>query len=599
VRQVSTRAIDTPARGACPAAPARRASIAVAGVARGIHGTAATSRQHSLSASVSTWGTTRARKVHTMATATDPVDAVSDAEHEANMKRKEEAGNQGNSDEWKWTLNWDPITSNIIVGSCPRSAADLDRLVNEAGIEAIICLQSDVCFEALKIDHKSIRERAIERGVILSRVAVRDFDHNDQAAMLPEAVRILGLLQETGKKTYVHCTAGINRATLTVVGYMTFLQGIPVDEAVDFVKEKRPQAHPYLDCWKTARNRLLDGRGEELKWRSQKVYEDRCFNGNGGDSSSDWEVAEQNLITETFKRRVGVDASVLRSVWEMEELQKGALLRHEEEEREQHAQQMTEMKSKLEAAEARAAEAEKLQGSLHTLVEESRRAEEAHQAEVLALGDKIQEAEGRAGAAAEEAAAALARATESERMASDAVSAAEKAAAAIADSASRAEAEARSASEMQAKASTAASAQADMAARLEEAKALAESLRKDVEAAGKGKAAAEAALAAAEERVREGKAAAEAALAAAEERVRAANEEITITMGGAQDLIQSEREEVARLREALATAEANLAEQGLFNAALDEKLMEMAREAAVTLEWRNEQILKRGRQAEY
>ncbi len=38
--------------------------------------------------------------------------------------------------------------------------------MNEAGIEAIICLQSDVCFEALKIDHKSIRERAIERGVI-------------------------------------------------------------------------------------------------------------------------------------------------------------------------------------------------------------------------------------------------------------------------------------------------------------------------------------------------------------------------------------------------------------------------------------------------
>ena len=44
-----------------------------------------------------------------------------------------------------------------------------------------------------------------------------------QALMLPEAVRMLYLLIAAGKKVYVHCTAGINRATLTVVGYFTFV----------------------------------------------------------------------------------------------------------------------------------------------------------------------------------------------------------------------------------------------------------------------------------------------------------------------------------------------------------------------------------------
>lgn len=29
-------------------------------------------------------------------------------------------------------------------------------------------------------------------------------------------------------QVYVHCTAGINRATLTVVGYLTFVQVRPV-----------------------------------------------------------------------------------------------------------------------------------------------------------------------------------------------------------------------------------------------------------------------------------------------------------------------------------------------------------------------------------
>ena len=46
-----------------------------------------------------------------------------------------------------------------------------------------------------------------------------------QALMLPEAVRMLYALKHAlGKRVYVHCTAGINRATLTVVGYLTFVQ---------------------------------------------------------------------------------------------------------------------------------------------------------------------------------------------------------------------------------------------------------------------------------------------------------------------------------------------------------------------------------------
>lgn len=41
----------------------------------------------------------------------------------------------------RWSLNWDTITPEIVVGSCPRSASDIDRMVDEAGISAIICLQ--------------------------------------------------------------------------------------------------------------------------------------------------------------------------------------------------------------------------------------------------------------------------------------------------------------------------------------------------------------------------------------------------------------------------------------------------------------------------
>ena len=52
--------------------------------------------------------------------------------------------------------------------------------MEEAGAEAVLCLQSSLCHEALQIDWPAIRARALERGVVIVCVAVRDFDHNDQ-----------------------------------------------------------------------------------------------------------------------------------------------------------------------------------------------------------------------------------------------------------------------------------------------------------------------------------------------------------------------------------------------------------------------------------
>jgi len=53
-------------------------------------------------------------------------------------------------------------------------------LTNGAGV------QSDACFEAMQIDWPIVRQQAIQRGVIMTRVAVRDFDHNDQVGRLTD-----------------------------------------------------------------------------------------------------------------------------------------------------------------------------------------------------------------------------------------------------------------------------------------------------------------------------------------------------------------------------------------------------------------------------
>ena len=214
-----------------------------------------------------------------------PSTPVTEAEEEANNKRwQESGGGAGSSDAWRWTLNWDEILpGQVFVGSCPRSASDVDELVRGTGATAILCLQSDLCLEALQIDWRGVTGRADALGVLHARAAVRDFDHGDQAFMLPEAVRLLASLLELGEVVYVHCTAGINRASLAVVGYLTFARGQPLERALGRVRERRAQANPYVDCWRTVRSRALDGRGEEVAARAKARYLRRsACEGRGG-----------------------------------------------------------------------------------------------------------------------------------------------------------------------------------------------------------------------------------------------------------------------------------------------------------------------------
>ena len=145
------------------------------------------------------------------ASATEKDDKALESESAGAKKRDEESKAAGIQErrpprggeapppgKWEWTLNWDPVVydkvnaapltapTDAVIGSCPRTPSDVDRLIDEGGVEAIICLQCELCHGALMIDWEPIRARALERGVPIVRVSVRDFDRLDQAKMLPE-----------------------------------------------------------------------------------------------------------------------------------------------------------------------------------------------------------------------------------------------------------------------------------------------------------------------------------------------------------------------------------------------------------------------------
>ena len=290
------------------------------------------------------------------AVASSDADEAMKSEESAYDKRKEESEAAGVKENeirpprggdppptggrWEWTLNWDPIVfdesgaiadpsdaqlaeASLIVGSCPRSPEDVDRLVDEGGVEAIICLQCELCHGALKIDWAPIRARALERGVLIVRVSVRDFDRLDQAKMLPEMVRKLALFQAMGKRTYVHCTAGINRASLTALGYLTFVRGMEYARALEIVRECRPQANPYAVSWEIARGRLLAERSEDLYLHTQ-VDQGGNSSAEGGDwIARDLGKAQIGVIQSIFQRGVESDLSLVQAVMDAHDARPG------------------------------------------------------------------------------------------------------------------------------------------------------------------------------------------------------------------------------------------------------------------------------------
>lgn len=157
---------------------------------------------------------------------------------------------------WRWTLNWSEVRHDIVVGSCPVRPSDVDRIVEDGRAEAVLSLQTDDCRAAVGVEAEVAR-RAVERGLVVVNVPMRDFDPGEQRRCLPDAVRALAALVSGGRRTYVHCTAGVNRGPLVVLGYLTFVEGMSVDDAIGLIQAARPEASPYWDAYHGCRSDAL------------------------------------------------------------------------------------------------------------------------------------------------------------------------------------------------------------------------------------------------------------------------------------------------------------------------------------------------------
>ena len=199
---------------------------------------------------------------------------------------------------WSWSLNWGEITPGILVGTCPMTAADLKRIHAETGVSAILSLQHDKCLAYWKIDYIKMRHTGEALGLSMMRCPMRDFDIPDQRRMLPQAVTKLARFQADHQRTYVHCTAGLGRAPLTVLTYLTLVEGQRPEDAIQAILSARPAAVPAWEAYYGCREDLSADYHEVIGNRAYTLFRQ----GVNRNAAEDWVEAEAEVLPERCHR---------------------------------------------------------------------------------------------------------------------------------------------------------------------------------------------------------------------------------------------------------------------------------------------------------
>lgn len=137
-------------------------------------------------------------------------------------------------------MDYHRILPKLFVGSHPASAGDIEILRREAGITAVLNLQTDDDMRHFKLDWNSLASRYSSCGIHLRRVPVRDFDPLDLKEKLPSCVSALKGLMDSAHTVYLHCSAGAGRSPTVAVAYLSWCCGWDLEAALDHVRQCRP-----------------------------------------------------------------------------------------------------------------------------------------------------------------------------------------------------------------------------------------------------------------------------------------------------------------------------------------------------------------------
>lgn len=197
---------------------------------------------------------------------------------------------------WTWSLNWGQITDHIVVGTCPMTPDDLRRIHAEVDVSGILSLQHDDCLSYWSINYKKMYRSGTALGLVMERCPIRDFNVPDMRRQLPTAMLTLAKMIAHGQRVYVHCTAGLGRSTVVVLGYLTLVESYSPEEAIRLILAGRPGAVPAWEAYYGCREDLTARYRSAIEQRAYQLYEQ----GVHGNAIADWFQAQSEILRSRF-----------------------------------------------------------------------------------------------------------------------------------------------------------------------------------------------------------------------------------------------------------------------------------------------------------
>jgi len=136
------------------------------------------------------------------------------------------------------------LLPSLLIGEYPR-ASDADWLRTVHGVTSVVCLQDEADLASKALVLADLRAAYMAAAVSFHRIPVPDGDLVEFARQLGGIVRLIHDLVSTGERVYVHCNAGMNRAPTVAIAYLHSHCGFALEEARNFVKQRRPCV-PYM-----------------------------------------------------------------------------------------------------------------------------------------------------------------------------------------------------------------------------------------------------------------------------------------------------------------------------------------------------------------
>lgn len=164
---------------------------------------------------------------------------------------------------WFRTYGFADVEDGLVIGAYPLDEGDVGMLA-WLGIDRILNLVEDG--EYRPGEREAVQAALREAEIDEHRLAFTDYGGLPPASLEAAVQEVCDWLQE-GRRAYVHCRAGWQRSAAVAAGVVAVREGLEIDEAIAYVKQRKPSADPLphqradLHRWWEGRARSGAGAG--------------------------------------------------------------------------------------------------------------------------------------------------------------------------------------------------------------------------------------------------------------------------------------------------------------------------------------------------